>query len=368
MNMIESVKLMVPGPTQLPPEVINEMAQPMIYHRGKEFMDITFNAVDLLKELFGTKFCDVFLIPSSGRGAMEAALVNLFSPGDKLLSVSNGYFGEVFSKMAEVYGLDVASIAFNWEDAIDYSTIEESLKNDSNIKAILFTHCETSNAVENDLKAIGSLAKKYNKLLIVDAVSSFGCMPINMDEYGIDVAVTASQKGLMCPAGMSVAAISSKAWDAIENAKLPKYYFDFRSMRDYIKKGQTPVSTPVSIVRALNASLKLMEKEGFDKVFERHEKIAEYIREEAKKIGYALYPNNQNIKRANSLSAFTLPPEIKAEVIVSHTYSKYNTLFAKGLGATASHILRIGHMGWIHEEDAVHALEVLKGVKNDFGF
>ncbi|HOR86222.1 MAG TPA: alanine--glyoxylate aminotransferase family protein [Bacillota bacterium] len=366
--MIESVKLMVPGPTQLPPEVIDEMAQPMIYHRGKEFVDITLNAIDLLKKLFNTKRCDVLLIPSSGRGAMEAALVNLFSHGDKLLSVSNGYFGEVFSKMAKAYGLDVASIKFNWEDVVDYSTIEESLKNDGNIKAILFTHCETSNAVENDLRAIGSLAKKYNKLLIVDAVSSFGCMPINVDEYGIDVAVTASQKGLMCPAGMSVAAISPKAWDAIENAKLPKYYFDFRNMRDYIQKGQTPVSTPVSIVRALNASLKLMNKEGFDRVFERHEKLAEYIREEAKKSGYVLYPDNQNVKRANSLSAFLLPPEIKAEILVSHIHSKYNTLFAKGLGDTASRILRIGHMGWFREEESIHALKVLKAAKNDFGF
>jgi len=366
--MPEPVRLMVPGPTQLPPEVINEMAQPMIYHRGKEFMDIILNSVDLMKELFGSKFCDVLLIPSSGRGAMEAALVNLFSHGDSLLSVSNGYFGDVFSRMAETYGLNVTSIKFNWEDAVDYSKIEELLKNDCKIKAILFTHCETSNAVENDLRAIGSLTKKYNKLLIVDAVSSFGCMPINMDEYGIDVAVTASQKGLMCPAGMSIAAISPKAWDAIGSSNLPKYYFDFRNMKKYIQKGQTPVSTPVTIVRALNASLKLMSKEGFDKVFERHRKLAEYIREEAKKMGYILYPDNPNIKRANSLSAFLLPDKIKAEDLVNHIYSNYNTLFAKGLGDTASSVLRIGHMGWFHEEDAAHIVKVLQGVKNDFGF
>lgn len=366
--MPEPVRLMVPGPTQLPPEVISEMAQPMIYHRGKEFMDITFNVIDLLKELFGTKCCDVLLIPSSGRGAMEAALVNLFSPGDKLLSVSNGYFGKVFLQMAEAYGLNATSIEFGWEDVIDFSTVEEHLKNDSQIKGILFTHCETANAIENDLKAIGSLAKKYNKLLIVDAVSSFGCMPVNVDEYGIDVAVTASQKGLMSPAGMSVAAISPKAWDAIENSKLSKYYFDFRNMKKYIQKGQTPVSTPVPIVRALNASLKLMKKEGFEKVFERHEKLAGYIRGEAKKLGYALYPDNPDIKRANSLSALLLPGKVKAEDLVSHISSNYNTLFSKGLGETASSVLRIGHMGWFHEEDAVHIVKVIKGVKNDFGF
>jgi len=366
--MSENIKLMIPGPTQLPPDVINAISQPMIYHRGDEFIGITLEVVDLLKQLFYTKDCDIFLIPASGRGAMEAAIVNLFSYGDKVLSITNGYFGEIFSKIAETFGINVITAQFEWEEMLDFSIIEDILTKNVEISGILYTHCETSGAIENDLITIGNLARKYNKLLIVDAVSSFGCMPIKVDEYGIDVVVTATQKGLMCPAGMSVVAVSPNAMKSIANSNLPKYYFDFKNMEKYIKKGQTPVSTPVPIVRALNASLKLMNKEGFENVFLRHEKLASYIRDEATLLGYVSYPDNLYIKRSNSLSAFLLPNQIDAKSLINHILIKYNTLFATGLGKTSSNVLRIGHMGWFFEEDAIDIIKVLRSTKRDYGF
>lgn len=365
---MQQIKLMVPGPTPLPPKVIEELAKPMIHHRGCEFTKITFEVIELLKQFFHTIDQDVLIIPSSGRGAMEAAIVNSFSRSDKILAVSNGYFGEVFATIGESYELNIVKAKFDWEETIDFNIVEKLLETESDIKGILYTHCETSSGIENDLKTIGNLAKKYNKLLLVDTVSSFGCMPINVDKLNIDIAVSASQKGLMSPTGISIVTISKKAWHAIEHSDLPKYYFDFRLMKGYMDKGQTHVSTPVPLVRALNASLKLIYKEGLENVFNRHKTLANYIRDEAIKLGYSLYPNNLFINRANSLSAFLLPPQLKSDIYVNYALKNYKTLFSKGLGKTSSYVLRVGHMGWFHEKDAIHMVKVLKDTKQGLDF
>lgn len=365
---MQHVRLMVPGPTPLPPEVITELAQPMIHHRGDEFVRITYEVIELLKQLFYTKDQDVYLIPSSGRGAMEAAIVNSFSRGDKVLAVNNGYFGDIFVRIGKSHDLNIVNAQFEWEEAIDFNTVDNLLKENKDIKGILYTHCETSSGIENDLKTIGNLSKKYNKLLIVDTVSSFGCMPIKVDEFNIDIAVSASQKGLMSPTGISIVTISERAWNAAEHSDLPKYYFDFKLMKGYMNKGQTHVSTPVPLVRALNASLKLIYKEGFENVFKRHKALADYIRSEAIELGYSLYPSDKSISRANSLSAFLLPLQINSDTFVNHALSNYNTLFSKGLGKTSSYVFRVGHMGWFHERDAKHMVEVLKNTKRDLDF
>lgn len=365
--MTQTFRLMVPGPTPMPQQVMNEMAQPMLYHRDEDFSKIFFSAIEMLKELLNTEKGDVLIIPSSGRGGMEASIVNLFSPGDKILAVTNGYFGEMFADMARRFNLEVIHLKFNWDEILDCSIIEDAIRKDMEIKGILVTHCETSNAVENDLKAIGEVAQKYNKLMVVDAVSSLGCMPIKMDEWGIDVVVSASQKGLMCPAGLSLVGISQQAWTAIESSHSPRFYFDFCTMRTYIEKGQTPVSTPVPLVRALNVALSLMKSETYNKVYKRHDTLSDYIKRQALGLCYKLYPSNLSIKRANSLSAFSLPSNVDAIGIVEHARNKYNTLFAKGLGKNASSVLRVGHMGWFHEEDATHMLHVLKGISEYFG-
>ena len=263
--------------------------------------------MEALKELLDNKNGDVLIIPSSGRGGMEAALVNLFSPGDKILAVSNGYFGEMFAEMARRFNIKVNQLKFDWDAALDCSQIEDSIRKNMDIKGVIVTHCETSNAVMNDIEAIGRITNKYNKLMIVDAVSSLGCMPIKMNEWGIDVVVSASQKGLMCPAGLSIVGLSERAWSFVKASEYPRFYLDFCAMKTYIEKGQTPVSTPVPLVRALKAALTLLRSETYDGVYQRHNNLSEYIRNEAVKLGYTLYPDNNLVKRASSLSAFSLP-------------------------------------------------------------
>lgn len=365
--MSATFKLMVPGPTPLPPQVMKELAEPMIYHRDEEFCQIVFSVVGMLRELLGNEEGDVLLIPASGRGGMEAALVNVFSPGDRILAASNGHFGEIFADMAKRFKLEVVHLQFDWHEELECSEIEAVLGRDSDIKGVLVTHCETSNAVINDIEAVGKITEKYGRLLVVDAVSSLGCTPINMDQWGIDVVISASQKGLMCPAGLSVVGISQRAWEAVETSTSPRYYFDFAAMRKFIEKGQTPVSTPVSLVRALKVALDLMKKETFAKVYQRHDNLSQYIKEEAVKLGYVLYPENDAVTRASGLSAFSLPENINSADLVGYARDEYKTIFAKGLGKNASRVLRVGHMGWFHEEDARHAVQVLKGLIERFG-
>jgi len=366
--MTQKYKLMVPGPTSLPQQVMNELAEPMLYHRDEEFCNIFLSTLDMLRELLGNENGDVLIIPSSGRGGMEASLVNLFSRGDKILAVTNGYFGEMFADVARRFDLNVEQLRADWDDGLDCSAIERAIKKDTEIKGVLVTHCETSNAVMNDIKAISKVTSKYDKLLIVDAVSSLGCMPIDMDAWGVDVVISASQKGLMCPAGLSIVGISQRAWKAVESSNSSRFYFDFCAMRKYMEKGQTPVSTPVSLVRALKVALGLMKSETYSKVYKRHDILSEHIKKEAVNLGYNLYPNSNSVIRANNLSAFSLPSNIDAADIIEYAREKHHTIFAKGLGKKASSIMRVGHMGWFHEEDAMHMLHVLKDLSEQFKF
>ena len=364
--MSKTLKLMVPGPTPLPPEVREALSGEMIYHRDTQFCNAVLDVIEKLKYLLYLESDtdhEVLLIPGTGRAAMEASLVNCFSRGDKVLGVSNGHFGELFVKMAEALGLSSVPMSFRWDGEIDLVAVEEQLKADSSIKGILLTCIETSNAVQNDVAAIGALAKKYNKLLLVDAVSALGCTPIRMKEDGIDVLISASQKGLMCPAGMSVVVLSPGALAAVAKSDIPKYYFAFEKMLSFIGKGQTHVSTPVPIVLGLQASLRLIAKEGREQTFARHEKLSNYIRSEAEQLGYSLYPHAFPGKRASSLSAFDVPAGLTSGTLIEFIKENYDTIFSRGLGANKDSIFRIGHMGYCSEKDAEFAVAVLRSAK-----
>ena len=257
--------LLTPGPTSLPAEVLEALAKPMIHHRTPQFQAILKEAVEGLKYIFQTKN-DVFVLSSSGTGAMEAAVANLLSPGDTAITVEGGKFGERWTELCQAYGVKAEVIKVEWGKAVSASEIELKVKNPK-IKAVFVTLCETSTAVTNDIKAIAGVLKDTDAVLVVDAISGLGVIDLKTDEWGVDVVVSGSQKGLMLPPGLGFISVSEKAWKLVNQAKSPRYYFDLRLAKKAWEQTDTPFTTSVSLVVALNAALKMLKAEGLENVF-----------------------------------------------------------------------------------------------------
>ena len=259
--------LFTPGPVSVSPRVLAAGGRPMIHHRTPEFHAILENVIEKMKKLFGTSD-DVLLVHATGRGAMEGAIRNLFSPGEKILSICNGKFGHLFADIAEVCDLTVQRIFENWLDPVVPDRIEAVISNDPSIKGVTVVHSDTSTAVENPVREIGEIVRRNDRLLIADCVSSLGAMRFNLDDWNVDVAVTASQKGLMAPTGISFVAINQRGWAAVEKAQKPGYYVDFKNIRKFFsEKKETPGSTPVSLVASVNESLNIIFEEGLENVY-----------------------------------------------------------------------------------------------------
>jgi len=280
--------LRIPGPTPVPDDVLQAMTKQMINHRGPEFAGILNGITDKLKQLFQTKN-DVFVLSGSGTGGMEATVVNVLSPGDKVLSVSIGVFGERFATIAQQFGAEVIPLKFEWGKAAEPEAVRQALKDNPEIKAVLVTHNETSTGVTNDLAALSAVIKEYDKLLLVDAISSLGSINVPVDEWQCDVAVTGSQKGWMAPPGLAFVSISEKAWQAHANATMPRFYWDFTKAKSYQEKGQTPWTPSMSTIFALATAVDTLAKEGIEKIAARHGKIGNLTRESIKSLGLSLF-------------------------------------------------------------------------------
>src|SRR6266545_2167494 len=262
------VNLRIPGPTTLPPAVRKALAEQMINHRGPEFAALLGEITEGTQRVFRTRN-DVLFFPASGTGGLEAALVNSFSPGERVLSVTIGSFGERWYEIARAFGLGVDHLALPWGTAAEPDVIAQRLDESGPYKGVLITHNETSTGVTNPVASIAPIVRRAGALFLVDAVSSMGAVPIQTDDWDIDVAITGSQKAWMCPPGMTMLSVSQRAWEANGRARLPRSYFDFKAARDYQKRGQTPYTPAVGIMYALRAALRLMHKEGLEKVFRR---------------------------------------------------------------------------------------------------
>jgi len=281
-------QLRIPGPTPCPIEVLQVMTRQMINHRGGEFGQILNKVTANLKQLFQTKG-DVFLLTGSGTGGLEAAIVNTLSPGDKVLSVAVGVFGERFGTIAQQFGAEVIPLRFDWGKAADADAVRQALKAEPKIKAVLVTHNETSTGVTNDLAAINSIVKEFDKLLLVDAISSLGSVDLPVDDWHCDVTVTASQKGWMAPPGLAMVSVSQEAWQAHSKAKMPRFYWDFAHAKSYLEKGQTPWTPAISTVFALLVSLEMMLKEGLPNIIARHARVGKAARAGIKSLGLSLF-------------------------------------------------------------------------------
>ncbi len=348
--------LRIPGPTPCPDEILKEMGRQMINHRGPEFKKILYDITDKLKQLFKTKN-DVFILSGSGTGGLEAAIVNSLSPGDKVLSVSIGVFGDRFSAIAKEFGANVIELKYEWGKAADVDEIEEVLGDNPSIKAVLVTHNETSTGVTNDLASISSVVKKSDKLLLVDAISSLGSIELPIDEWQCDVVVTGSQKGWMVPPGLAMVSVSEKAWQANTDATIPRFYWDFAKAKSYLEKGQTPWTPVVSVFFALNVALDMMIEKGLDSIIANQARIAQLTRDGVKALGLALFADEKYA--SNTVTSIAAPEGLDVLKLLKILREEHDTVLGGGQQHLAGKIFRIGHLGWVTEEDINMVLKSL---------
>ena len=359
------MNLRIPGPTPLPENVLKIMSKQMINHRGKEFGQMLGNITENLKVLFQTKN-DIFVYSASGTGGLEAAVVNTLSPGDKVLAVAIGVFGERFAQIAETYGANVTRLVFDYGTAADPDAVKKALDDDPSIKAVLVTHNETSTGTTNDLEALSAVVKRYDKLLLVDAISSLGCIDLQVDTWNCDVVVTGSQKGWMAPPGTAMLSFSDKAWQAVEQSKMPKFYFDAKKAKSYLEKNQTPWTPGIPTFYALYVSLDMMVKEGIDSIFDRHIKMAEKTRNGLKSLGLTLFADPKYA--SNTITSVKVTDGLDGIKLVKILEQEHDTIIAGGQTDLAGKIFRVGHLGYVEESDIDNVLEALRLALPKAGF
>jgi len=358
-------QLRIPGPTPCPDEVLQAMTKQMINHRGPEFGQIVSDATDNLKQLFQTKN-DLFLLTGSGTGGLEAAVVNTLSPGDKVLSVSIGVFGERFATIAQQFGAEVIPLGFEWGKAADVDSIRRALEAEPGIKAVLVTHNETSTGVTNDLAQISSTVKRFSKLLLVDAISSLSSIDLPVDEWHCDVVVTGSQKGWMVPPGLAMVSVSEEAWRAHAGARMPRFYWDFSKAKSYLEKRQTPWTPGMTAVFALSVSLKMMLKEGLASIFARHARVAQLARDSMKSLGLPLFADERYV--SNTVTAVAGAGGLDTKKMLKIMREEHRIVLGGGQQSLDGKIFRIGHMGWVKESDIELVISALKVVLPQAGF
>ena len=357
--------LRIPGPTPCPDAVLKEMSRQMINHRGPEFARLLNNVTDKLKQVFQTKN-DVFLLTGSGTGGMEAAVVNSLSAGDKVLAVSIGVFGDRFAAIAKQFGADVIPLKYDWGKAADVADIRKALNKEPAIKAVLVTHNETSTGVTNDLAKISSAVKEFDKLLLVDAISSLGSIDLPIDDWQCDVVVTGSQKGWMVPPGLAMVAVSQQAWQANAVATMPRFYWDFAKAKSYLEKGQTPWTPAVSVVFALDVALDMITKEGLDNVIARQAHIAQMTRDGVKALGLLLFADERYA--SNTVTSIAAPDGLDVLKMLKILREEHDTVLGGGQLHLSGKIFRIGHLGWVTEQDINMVLKSLMIVLPQAGF
>ena len=351
--------LRIPGPTPLPPSVLEALSQPMISHRGAEFQRLFKGLLVDLKAVFQTEN-DILLLASSGTGALEAAIVNTITPGEHVLAVSVGHFGERFATIAETCGATVTRLEFPWGTPAEPQAIQSYLETRPDTKSVLVTHNETSTGVTNDLEAICRSVRSLRNdppLIIVDAVSSIAAIDLRTDAWGCDIVITCSQKALMTPPGISLLSVSPKAWEIVGRTQPRSFYFDLKALRGRAEDGQTPATPPVSDMFGLRAGLDLILEEGLLRVFARHQRVAAYTRQGIENLGLGLLAEPHFA--SNAVTAVTFPDGISAEEVRARLQIEFGIAVAGGQGPLKDRIIRIGHMGYVSEEDITALLSAI---------
>lgn len=358
--------LRIPGPTPISPEVQRAMNRTILGHRSGAFSKILTEASEKSKYIFQTKQ-EVFILASTGTGALEMTVANVVQPKDKVLVVVTGVFGERFVKITKAYGANVLTLNFNAGTAAQPEDIKNVLEKNPDIKAVFVTHCETSTAVANPVEKIAEVVKDTNAILIVDSVSALVGMELKMDEWGIDIAVTASHKALGLPPGLALIAVSDKAWKMIEEHQGPKFYFDLMAYRKKLKQNTTPYTGPVSLVYGLSKSLDLIQEEGLENVFHRHRLIRDMVRAAAGALHLELWVQDEEAASC-TVTSIKGNDQLDTEELRRVLREDYKVEVAGGQNDFKGKIFRIGHLGYVHPLDILTTISALEMALKQVGY
>jgi aspartate aminotransferase-like enzyme len=362
--MAEKRYLLTPGPTPVPPEVLAELAKPVIHHRERDYREIYERCLLRLQEVYRTGN-DVLMFTTSGTGAFESAVANLTSPGDRQLVLSAGNFGERWAGMAKAFGADLVHARLEWGETPEPEDLRTALADAGDVKVVYLTHSETSTGVVCDVQVLAAAAKEAGALVVVDAVSSLGAVPLESDLWGIDVVVSGSQKALMCPPGLAFVSVSAAALAASANATAPRYVMDWERTRKGQAKLDAPFTPAVSLVRALDVALGLLLHEGLEAAFDRHARLGRACREGAKAMGLELFSPDE--ERSAVVTAIRSPDGVDSTEVVKGLRDRFGMTIANGQGDLKGKIFRIGHIGWFDIFDITSALAGVELVLTDAG-
>ncbi|GAB4309965.1 pyridoxal-phosphate-dependent aminotransferase family protein [Pseudothermotoga elfii] len=359
--MLRKNYIMAPGPTPVPADILLAGAKETIHHRTPQFLEIMKETLEGAKYLFQTN-SKIYTFVSSGTGAMEAAVTNLMNPGEKAIVVVAGKFGERWKEICDSYGIQVVEIAVEWGNAVSPEQIENVMKQHPDARVIFTTHSETSTGTVIDLKSIAQLTKDTDHVLVTDEVSGLLAEPLKMDEWGVDVVVSGSQKGIMMPPGLAFMALSEKAWKLVEKNQCPKYYFDLRYYdKNYPDNPWTPA---VNMIYMLNQSIKMIKEEGIENVWERHRILGEATRNAMRALNLELFSK----RPGNVVTAVKVPESIDGKKLVKIIRDKYGVTIAGGQGHLSGKIFRVAHLGYVSMFDTITAISALEFTLSELGY
>jgi serine---pyruvate transaminase len=363
-SVAEKRYLLTPGPTPVPPEVLAELAKPVIHHRERDYREIYQQSLARLREIYRTEN-DVLMFTNSGTGGLESAVSNLTSAGDRQLVLSAGNFGERWAAIAKAFAADVVHVRLEWGETPEPEDLRSALADAGDVRVVYLTHSETSTGVVADVQALAAVANEAGAIVVVDAVSSLGAVPLDTDAWGLDVVVSGSQKALMCPPGLAFASVSPTAFEAAGSATAQRFVLDWERTRNAQAKLDAPFTPAVSLVRALNVATGLLLDEGLESAFERHARLGRACREGAKAMGLELFSPDDD--RSAVVTAIRAPEGVDATEIVKGLRDRFGITIANGQGELKGKIFRIGHIGWFDVFDITTALAAVELVLTDAG-
>ncbi len=361
--MIKKYYLLSPGPTPVPETVLSAAAEPIIHHRTPEFSKIFMEVTEGLKYVFGTKE-DVYILAASGTGAMETAVINTLSPGDKVITINGGKFGERWGNICRAFGLDTKEVILPWGEDFSPEQLAEEIKKNPGVKAVFTTLSETSTGAIFDIKGFGEVVASTEAILVVDGISGLGATPCHMDDWKIDVLVTGSQKSFMIPPGLAYLAFSPKAWKLVESSKLPKFYFDIKKYRKNLEKQTTPWTPAVSLIIQQKKALDIIKNLGLDNLLGHHQILGEATRAAVRAIGLELLAK----KPGNILTAIKTPAGVDGNKLVKTMQNKYMAYISNAQDPHKGEFFRIAHLGYMGGFDIITALSALEMTLLDLGY
>ncbi len=362
---MEDILLMIPGPTTVPKRVLDAMAQPITNHRGAAYGEILDETTAMMSEVFQTDNKSYFLT-GSGTSAMEAAIANIVEKGDKVINVVGGKFGERLQQLTEVFGGESIEVTVPWGQAADPAEIKKAIEENDDAKALTMIHNESSTAVVNPIKEVGEIMKDYDTLFVVDTVSSLAGDTVKVDDYGLDICLSGSQKCIAAPPGMSMLTLSDDAWNVVDKVESPTYYLNMKKMRKSGEKSQTPYTPSVSMTYAMNEALSMVLEEGLDARIKRHHTGAEATREAAKALGLELFAREGDY--SNTLTGIKMPEGVTDSQLRGTMRDKYQIELAGGQDHLSGNIFRIGHMGITGLQELAMTFTCLEMTLKEFGF